>query len=101
MTFDLTGLVVFLLAIVPGFIAQQSLDSIVPRSLRQKSGLEETGDYVLNSLIVHSICLMILGAYVSWLDPSTAKEFSQAAAQKKIVEWVYGHRKFVSVYFIS
>ena len=57
MTFDVTGLLIFLLAIVPGFVAQQSRYSIIPRSLQEKSLVEETGDYVLNSVFIHLIVL--------------------------------------------
>ena len=55
MTFDITGLLIFLLAIVPGFIAQQARSRLVPRSLRTQSVLEETGNYVFNSVVVHLI----------------------------------------------
>jgi len=41
MTFDITGLLIFLLGIVPGFLAQQSRSLLIPRSLRTKSVLEE------------------------------------------------------------
>jgi hypothetical protein len=57
MTFDVIGLLIFLLAIVPGFIAQQARSLLVPRSLRTKSVLEETGNYVFNSIVVHLVLL--------------------------------------------
>jgi hypothetical protein len=60
MTFDVTGLLIFLLAIVPGFLAQQARSFLVPRSLRTKSVLEETGNYVLNSILVN---LLLLGSF--------------------------------------
>jgi len=50
MTFDITGLLIFLLGIVPGFLPNNPDLLLIPRSLRTKSVLEETGNYVLNSI---------------------------------------------------
>ncbi len=64
MTFDLAGLVIFALAVLPGFGAQQARYSIVPRSLKEKSALEKTGDYLLNSVAIHLLCLVVFRAYM-------------------------------------
>jgi len=69
MTFDVTGLLIFLLAIVPGFLAQQARTLLIPRSLRTQSVLEETGNYVLNSILVHLFLLasfrVVLGCFAA------------------------------------
>jgi len=92
MTFDVTGLLIFLLAIVPGFLAQQARSYLVPRSLRTKSVLEETGNYVLNSILVH---LLLFGSFRLVLGivrcpvPST---LGVAMAQKQLASWAWQHR---------
>jgi hypothetical protein len=80
MTFDVTGLLIFLLAIVPGFVAQQSRYSIIPRSLQEKSLVEETGDYVLNSVFIHLIVLSCFRIYLLLSDlPLSRPEVSPSS----------------------
>jgi MFS family permease len=101
MTFDLTGLLIFLLAIVPGFLAQQSRHSVVPRSLEQKSALEETGEYVVDSLFVHLFFLTVFRLLLGYLDSSALFSLAQAVSQKKLPEWGWDHRYLVLAYLIS
>src|SRR5229473_685254 len=101
MTFDVTGLLIFLLAIVPGFIAQQARSLFVPRSLRTKSVLEETGNYALNSILVHLILLgsfkLVLGVFHS----TTPATLGVAMAQKQIGNWTWQHRYLIVSYYIA
>jgi hypothetical protein len=87
MTFDVTGLLIFLLAIVPGFLAEQARHSIIPRSLQNKSTIEETGEYVIDSLFIHFFFLTAFRVLLSWVNPSTLDAFGQAATQKKLPGW--------------
>src|ERR1700731_815497 len=101
MTFDVTGLLIFLLAIVPGFLAQQARSYLVPRSLRTKSVLEETGNYVLNSILVH---LLLFGSFSLVLGivrspvPST---LGVAMAQKQLSSWACQHRYLIVFYYLA
>jgi hypothetical protein len=101
MTFDVTGLLIFLLAIVPGFLAQQARSFLVRCSLRTKSILEETGNYVLNSILVH---LLLLGSFRLVLGivrspaPST---LGVAMAQKQLASWARQHRYLIVFYYIA
>ena len=78
---------IFLLAIVPGLLAQQGRSFLLSRSLQTKSVLEETGNYVLNSILAH---LLLLGSFRLVLGivrspaPST---LSVAMAQKQLASW--------------
>jgi hypothetical protein len=81
MTFDVTGLLIFLLAIVPGFIAQQARSRLVPRSLRAKSVLEETGNYVFNSVVVHLILLGSFRVTLAVVHSGTPASLSAAIVQ--------------------
>ena len=101
MTFDVTGLLIFLLAIVPGFIAQQSRYSLIPRSLQEKSLVEETGDYVLNSVFIHLIVLSCFRIYLLLNDPGTLASGSLAVEQKKLLEWFWQHHYLVFTYYLT
>jgi len=101
MTFDVTGLLIFLLAIVPGFIAQQARSLFVPRSLRTKSVLEETGNYALNSILVHLILLgsfrLVLGVFRS----TTPATLGVAMAQKQVGNWTWQYRYLIVSYYVA
>lgn len=101
MTFDVTGLLIFLLAIVPGFLAQQARALLVPRSLRTQSVLEETGNYVLNSILVH---LLLLGAFRAGLalahNPAPAA-LGMAIDQKQLGPWAWEYRYLIVFYLVA
>jgi hypothetical protein len=101
MTFDVTGLLIFLLAIVPGFLARQSRHLIVPRSLEQKSALEETGEYVIDSLFVHLFFLTTFRLLVGWLDSPALFSLGKAVSQKELPGWGWDHRHLVLAYLVS
>jgi hypothetical protein len=101
MTFDVNGLLIFLLAIVPGFLAQQARSLLVPRSLRTQSVLEETGNYVLNSILVH---LLLLGSFrpsLALLHSSTPAALDLAIIQKQLGLWAWQHRYLIVFYLLA
>ena len=100
MTFDATGLLIFLLAIVPGFVAQQSRHSIVPRSVLPKTVLEETGDYVLNSVFIHVFLLVAFRLLLSLVNPSLVTSLAGSIDQKKLLYWGWQHHYLVLLYYL-
>jgi len=101
MTFDITGLLIFLLAIVPGFIAQQARSRLVPRSLRTQSVLEETGNYVFNSIVVHLILFAAFRAALAVFQSGIPASLGAAIAQKQLPAWAWQHRYLIAVYYIA
>ncbi len=101
MTFDVTGLLIFLLAIVPGFIAQQARSLFVPRSLRTKSVLEETGNYALNSILVHLILLGSFRLVLGVIRSTTPATLGVAMAQKQVGNWTWQHRYLIVSYYVA
>jgi len=101
MTFDITGLLIFLLAIVPGFIAHQARSRLVPRSLRDQSVLEETGNYVFNSIVVHLILLVVFRGTLAVFRSVTPASLGAAIAQKQLTVWAWQHRYLVAVYYVT
>jgi hypothetical protein len=100
MTFDVAGLLIFLLAIVPGFVAQQALSRLVPRSLRTKSVLEETGNYVFNSTVIHLVLLGSFRLTFAMFRSATPASLSAAIVQKQVPEWAWQHRYLVVFYYL-
>lgn len=101
MTFDFTGFLIFLLAVLPGFVAQQSRYSIVPRSLRTKSALEETGEYVLDSAIVHGLLALLFLLALSLLSPESLANFNRDIETGQAFTWAWQHRLLVMAYFVA
>jgi hypothetical protein len=101
MTFDVTGLLIFLLAIVPGFLAQQARSRLVPRPLRSQSALEETGNYVLNSVLVHLFLLAGFRGSFALIGSPTPAALGLAIAQKQFGSWAWQHRYLIASYFVA
>jgi hypothetical protein len=101
MTFDVTGLLIFLLAIAPGFLAQQARTRLVPRPLRTQSALEETGNYVLNSVLVHLFLLATFRGLLALAKSSTPAALGLAFAQKQFGFWAWQHRYLITSYFVA
>ena len=100
MTFDATGLLIFLLAIIPGFVAQQSRHSISPRSVQERTLIEETGEYVLNSVFIHISLVLAFRLVLPVFAPSVLPTLDDAFGQKKLLEWGWQHHRLVSLYYI-
>ncbi len=62
MQFDVTGLLIFLGFVLPGFLAQKARRSLVPSSLKPLSPVAEVGEFVLTGVWVHVLLLFFLGA---------------------------------------
>ena len=101
MTFDITGLILFLVAVMPGFVAQQSRHTLVPRPLESKTALEETGEYVLNSLLVHLFSLICFREVLIVLDPRLLFTLGQAISGQSVRVWGYEHRYLAIIYLCT
>jgi hypothetical protein len=100
-TFDPTGLLIFLLAGVPGFIAQQARSRLVPSSLRAKSILEETGNYVFNSIVVHLVLFASFRVTLAVFRSVTPATFGAAIVQKQLPDWAWQHRYLIAIYYVA
>jgi hypothetical protein len=101
MTFDVTGLLIFLLAVVPGFLAQQVRTLLIPRSLRDQSVLEETGNYVVNSLVVHLVVLAIFRTSLALVHSTIPAALDWAIAHHQFGAWSWDHRYLIITYFVA
>jgi hypothetical protein len=101
MAFDPTGILIFLLAIVPGFVAQQARHSITPRSVQPRTVLEETGDYVLNSVFIHALLLLAFRLAFSLFSPTLLHDINDAIEQNKLSRWGWQHHYVVLFYYLT
>jgi uncharacterized protein DUF6338 len=101
MTFDVKGLLIFLLAIIPGFLANQTRSLIVPRTLRTQSALEETGNYVLNSILVHLLLLAGFRLSFALLRSSIPRSLGLAISQNQVSVWGWEHRYLIVLYLVA
>lgn len=100
MTFDATGLLIFLLAIMPGFVAQQSRHSISPRSVQEKTIIEETGEYVLNSVFIHVTLVLAFRIFLPVFAPFAFHTLDEAFSQKSLLEWGWQHHRLIALYYL-
>ena len=63
MQFDLTGFLIFLGFILPGFVAQKARDSITPRPLKPQSLVADVGEFVLAGVWVHVLLLIAIRVF--------------------------------------
>jgi hypothetical protein len=101
MAFDATGILVFLLAIVPGFVAQQARHSITPRSVQPRTVLEETGDYVLNSVFIHVFLLIAYKLLFAAFSPPLIHSLNDAVEQNRLLRWGWQHHYVVLFYYAT
>lgn len=100
MAFDVTGLLIFLLAIVPGLLAQQSRHLIVPRSLEQKGTLEQTGEYVIDSALIHLFFLILFRIALPLLDSAALVSLRQSVSGHTLTLWVWEHLYLTTTYLV-
>jgi hypothetical protein len=100
MQFDVTGLLIFLAFILPGFLEQKSRSSLVPRSLKPLSPVAEVGEFVLAGVWVHAI---LIGTICVLLPVFAKQYFSLLTNSLKFdtfQSFLRGHRLFASGYFV-
>lgn len=68
MQFDITGFLIFLCFILPGFLAQRARYSLAPRSLKPVSPVAEVGEFVLAGVWVHVFLVAAIKVYFSLFE---------------------------------
>jgi hypothetical protein len=101
MTLDVTGLLIFLLAFVPGFLTQQVRKLLIPRSLRDQSVLEETRNYIVNSLVVHLVVVTIFRTSLALVRSTAPAALDWAIAHHQFGVWSWDHRYLILAYFVA
>src|ERR1700730_2265054 len=100
MQFDITGLLIFLAFILPGFVAQKARYSLVPRSLKPLSPVGEVGEFVLTGVWIH-ISLAIGTRVCFWiLAEQHFAVLKNTFYYGTLPQFLWVHRILIFVYFI-
>lgn len=96
------SLLIFLLAILPGAVAQRAKSSLVPRSLETPTAVSEVGDYVLTSAWIHVATLLLFRTILLCTmgenySVSIMKQIQQAGLERG---FFIDHWKLVCAYFL-
>jgi len=100
MQFDLTGFLIFIAFILPGFVAQKARDSITPRTLKPQSVVSEVGEFVLAGILSHISLIIVIRAYFVFFQSAF---FAQAESILHSNGWsafLASHRPLLLGYFI-
>ncbi|HTW56790.1 MAG TPA: DUF6338 family protein [Terriglobales bacterium] len=98
MQFDITGLLIFLVFILPGFLAQRARRSLVPQSLKPLSTVAEVGEYVLAGVCVH---VFMFGTFRAWcwiFDRQYFEAFINSLSFGSLPNFLRGYFAFVFDY---
>jgi hypothetical protein len=100
MQFDITGFLIFLIFILPGFVAQKARFSLVPRSLKPLSTLGEVGEFVLAGVLVHVFLALAIWMYCSHFAKQYFAVLANAFHYGALSEFFWSYRAFVFGYFV-
>jgi hypothetical protein len=101
MQFDITGFLIFLAFILPGFVAQKSRDSIVPRYLKSLSPVAEVGEFVLAGVWVHALLILGICLVLSLFAKDYFAVLTSHFKYEAFQNFLWSHRIVAVVYFIS
>lgn len=100
-SFDSTlgGLVVFIVAVLPGFVAQEARYSLVPRPLRPQTNLSEAGSLILSSFWIHLVLLLCLRLILIF-TPSYAAVLSGDFLHKALGTFFWERKYLLATYAV-
>ncbi len=97
---DFSGLLIFLVLVVPGVIARKARDAITPRSLKPQSAVAELGDYVLDSVFVHLLLLAVTGGALAVAARSFFDQLGGDLAANSLSDVVVRHPRLAFSYLL-
>jgi len=100
MQFDITGFAIFLAFILPGFLAQKSSDSLVPRSLKPLSPASEIGEFVLSGIWVHALLLVVIRLFFAVFETEYFRLLTNEFTYGGLTRFLWHYRFFSFNYFI-
>ncbi len=101
MQFDITGFLIFLAFILPGFVAQKSRNSIVPRSLKPLSPVAEVGEFVLAGVWVHVLLLVAIRIFFLVFAKQYFTDLSNTFRYAIFANFLWSYRVLAFSYFVS
>ena len=100
MQFDLTGFLIFLGFILPGFVAQKARDSITPRPLKPQSLVADVGEFVLAGVWVHVLLLIAIRVFFLFIGKQHFALFESALHYGSSHNFLWNYRIVIFGYFL-
>ncbi|MGA8493443.1 MAG: DUF6338 family protein [Terriglobales bacterium] len=100
MQFDVTGFLIFLGFILPGFLAQRARYSLAPRSLKPLSPIAEVGEFVLAGVWVHVFLVAIFRLYFWVFQEQHFAALANTLYYKSLPKFLWAYRTFVFTYLV-
>jgi len=100
MQFDVTGFLIFLAFILPGFVAQKSRKSVVPESLKPLSPVSEVGEFVLSGVWVHAFLVVCIRLFFLFFAKQYFALLSNTFRYSAPSNFFWNHWNLALSYFI-
>jgi hypothetical protein len=100
MQFDVTGFLIFLGFILPGFLAQRARYSLAPRSLKPLSPVAEVGEFVLAGVWVHIFLLILFRLYFWAFEEQHFVALINTLYNGSLSKFLWAYRAFVFTYLV-
>jgi uncharacterized protein DUF6338 len=101
MQFDVTGFLIFLGFILPGFLAQRARYSLAPRSLKPLSPVAEVGEFVLAGVWVHAFLLIVVRLYFYFFEKPYFAILLNTFYYSAPSRFLWSYRGFVFGYLVA
>jgi hypothetical protein len=95
MQFDITGFLIFLGFILPGFVAQKARDSITPRTLKPQSVVSEVGEFVFAGIVSQVVLILIFRGYFQFFQESFFAVFQNTLHYGSSSNFLWTYRFFL------
>ena len=100
MQFDVTGFLIFLAFILPGFLAQRARYSLAPRSLKPLSAVAEVGEFVLTGVWVHVFLVILLRLFFGVLEKEYFARFVTNFHYDTLSQFLWTYRDSCFAYLV-
>jgi hypothetical protein len=100
MQFDVTGLLIFLAFILPGFVAQKARYSLVPRSLKPLSPVGEVGEFILTGVWIHIFLAVATRVSFRIFAEQYFAVLKNGFYYGTLPQFLWEHRVFIFGYFV-
>jgi hypothetical protein len=100
MQFDVTGFLIFLAFILPGFLAQRARYSLAPRSLKPLSPVAEVGEFVLAGVWVHVTLVVLFRLYFLAFGEQHFEALISTVSYLSLPKFLWEYRAFAFTYLV-
>ena len=100
MQFDITGFLIFLGFILPGFVAQKTRYSLVPRPVKPLPPVGEVGELVLTGVWIHILLTIAFRLYFAFVQQEYFGTLVTFFHFEGLRQFLWNYRKLAFSYFV-